>query len=177
MQDIVTITRFSNPKVTKNQVLIAGTTTVDPNTGKMAERVTIFDTTGGAMKELGQPEVDKLSGAWPKNGTPFSAAASVRSILVRSTGNGQTTAAAYIPEGVPATAQAAQDAAAVTPAAKRRRTQRAQRAQRADELALFNAAPKRAEVLVEAFVEKGEAAVAPQRGAARGRQHHSAAAG
>ena len=97
-EDVVTITRFSNPKETNRQVLIAGTTTVDPGTGKRAATVTIFDTTAGAMKELGQADVDKLSGRWPKTGGPFKAPATVSSILVRSAGNGRATAGGYIAE-------------------------------------------------------------------------------
>ena len=97
-EDVVTITRFSSPKETKGQVLVAGTATVDPGTGKRAATVTIFDTTGGAMKELGQADVDKLSGRWPKAGGPFKAPPTVSSILVRSAGNGRATASGYIAE-------------------------------------------------------------------------------
>jgi manganese oxidase len=140
-QDVVTITRFSNPKVTKGRVLIAGTTTVDPNTGRMADRVTIFDTTKGGNKELGQAEVDKLSGVWPRNGQPFSAPGTVTSIMVRSAGNGQTVAASYIRE-VPTVPSAAATRAV---AAKKRPT-----TQRADELELFNATPKRTETFLQA---------------------------
>jgi hypothetical protein len=139
-QDIVAITRFSNPKVTKGQVLITGTTTVDPNTGRMADRVTIFDTTGGAQKELGHAEVYKLTGAWPKSGQPFTAPATVTSILVRSANNGQTVATSYIPE-MPRVSIAAAAKATAT---------RKRQPQRPDELALFNAVPKRTDTLVEA---------------------------
>jgi manganese oxidase len=139
-QDIVTITRFSNPKVTQGQVLITGTITVDPNTGRMADRVTIFDTTGGAPKELGQAEVDKLTGAWPKDGKPFVAPATVTSILVRSANNGQIAVASYVQE---VTQLPAADSARV--AAERRRLP-----QRPDELSLFNAVPKRRDTFVEA---------------------------
>jgi len=141
-QDIVTITRFSNPKLTKGKVLITGTTTVDPNTGRMTDGVTIFDTTGGTRKELGQAEVDKLTGAWPKSGQPFRAPATVTSILVRSANNGETVAASYIPEE-PRLPSAAAMAARVTAARKRE-------PQRADELALFNAVPKPTGTLIEA---------------------------
>ena len=140
-QDVVTITRFSSPKATRGRVLIAGTTTVDPNTGRMADRVTIFDTTKGGKRELGQAEVDKLTGIWPKNGQPFSAPGTVTSIMVLSAGNGQTVAASYIrePPAVPSAA------AARAVAAKKRPT-----TQRTDELELFNATPKRTETFLQA---------------------------
>ena len=43
--DIVTITSFSKPATAGSE--IAGANTVDPNNGRMAKQVTIFNTTGG----------------------------------------------------------------------------------------------------------------------------------
>jgi manganese oxidase len=140
VQDVVTITRFSNPKETRGQVLIAGTTTVDPDTGAMADKVTIVDTTKGASRELGTAEVDKATGAWPRGGQPFAAPATVMSILVRSAGRGEGTASAYIREA-PMAVQAATAKAA---------TSRRMAAPRTDELELFNAMPRRTETLVSA---------------------------
>ena len=71
------------------RVLINGSNTVNPGTGQMAKQVTIFNTTGGAMTELGTVEVDPRTGAWPMGGEPFSAPGGVRSILVRSAGGGE----------------------------------------------------------------------------------------
>jgi hypothetical protein len=96
----------------------------------MANQVTIFDTTGGAMTELGKVDVDALTGAWPRSGDPFAAPGTVKSILVRSAGNGEARAGSF-------TRQASQ--AAKPP-----------RRDVADELALFNATPRRMETLLEA---------------------------
>ncbi len=98
--DIVTITRFEKPA---SEALIEGTNTVDPNTGRMAEQVTIFNTTGGAMVAL-EPkvDVDPVTGVWPKNGEPFVAPSGVKSILVKSDGRGETSASTYITRPLPA---------------------------------------------------------------------------
>src|SRR5262245_56719917 len=69
--DIVTITKFSRPASATGRVQIAGVNTVNPNNGQMAKQVTIFNTTGGVMVELGKVDVDPMTGVWPKNGTPF----------------------------------------------------------------------------------------------------------
>jgi cold shock CspA family protein len=151
-EDVVTITRFSRPKGATGPVLIAGSATVDPGTGRMADRVTIFDTTAGAMKELGQADIDKLTGKWPKTGQPFQAPGTVRSIQVRSAGNGRAAAAAFINEPAQPTAAPPPAPAAVAAQAKAR-ARRAMAVQE-DEVALFNAVPKR-RLLIEAV--RGEA--------------------
>ena len=84
--DIVTITRFSKSE-------IAGANTVNPNNGRMAKQVTIFNTTGGA---LGKVDVDPMTGVWPKNGKPFAAPSGVESILVKSDEGGETSVSTYI---------------------------------------------------------------------------------
>jgi len=127
-KDAVTITRISYP--IGGKVLITGTNTVNPSTGRMAGEVTVFNTTGGAMTELGKVDVDPRTGAWPMSGNPFSAPGNVRSILVRSAGGGEARATNY-----PAAAAQAQ--------ARRR-------PDLPDELALFNAVPKRMVYTVEA---------------------------
>jgi hypothetical protein len=129
-KDIVTITRFSYPSVTGGKVLITGTATVNPATGHMADQVTIFDTTGGAMKELGKADIDPLTGRWPRSGDPFVAAAAVKSILVRSAGNGEARAANYLKQANQSASGARRDMP--------------------DELALFNAMPRRMETILEA---------------------------
>jgi hypothetical protein len=148
VQDVVTITRFSNPKETKGQVLIAGTATVDPDTGGIADKVTIIDTTKGASRELGTADVDKVTGVWPKGGQPFAAPATVTSILVRSSGKGERTASTYIREAT----SASETAAAQTFALRKKPA-----APRSDELDLFNAVPRRAETLVSASGAAGTA--------------------
>ena len=96
----------------------------------MANQVTIFNTTGGAMTELGKADVDPLTGAWPRSGDPFSAPGTVTSILVRSAGNGEARAGSF-------TRQASQ-------------TARPPRPDLPDELALFNATPRRMDTVLEA---------------------------
>jgi hypothetical protein len=123
--DICTLTRFSRPTSTGGRVLIAGVNTVNPSNGTMAKQVTIFNTTGGAMVELGKVDVDPMTGVWPRNGKPFAAPSSVKSILVRSDEKGEVTASNYIAE----IGQVAQ-----RPQAPERR---------ANELELFNPVPKR----------------------------------
>ena len=103
------------------------------------------------MKELGQADVSKLSGRWPKTGGPFKAPATVSSILVRSAGNGRATAGGYIaetpietrvaPAGGPALAAGAAPAGGAPPPPSPQRRARA-RAVQEDELSLFMAVPK-----------------------------------
>jgi len=135
--DIVTITRFSKPATAGGKVLIAGVNTVNPANGRMSKQVTIFNTTKGAMVELGKADVDPATGVWPKGGKPFAAPASVKSILVKSDETGQTSASSYI-------AQAEQPRQ--TPA--QRRGQKQKPAQ--NELELFNPTPRRLDTLIEA---------------------------
>jgi manganese oxidase len=129
-KDIVTILTFSNPATTGGKALIKGTTTVNPGTGRMANQVTIFNTTGGAMTELGKADVDPLTGAWPSSGDPFSAPGTVTSILVRSAGNGEAKAGSF-----------------TRPA---NQTAKPPRPDLPDELALFNATPRRMDTVLEA---------------------------
>jgi hypothetical protein len=82
------------------------------------------------MKELGKADIDPLTGRWPKSGDPFAAAATVTSILVRSAGNGEARAANYLRQASQSTSGVRRD----TP----------------DELALFNAMPRRNETILEA---------------------------
>ena len=92
--DICTITRFAKPAAGK--VLISGVNTVNPGNGHMAKQVTIFNTTGGGMVELGKVDVHPMTGVWPSNGKPFAAPSSVASILVRSDEKGVASASGYI---------------------------------------------------------------------------------
>ena len=92
--DIVTITSFSKAATTGSE--IAGANTVDPNNGRMAKQVTIFNTTEKPMVALGKVDVNPMTGVWPKNGKPFAAPSGVESILVKSDGGGETSVSTYI---------------------------------------------------------------------------------
>ena len=136
--DVITITKFSKSATAGGKVLIAGVNTVNPNNGQMAKQVTIFNTTGGAMVELGKVDVDPMTGVWPKGGKPFAAPSGVKSILIKSDETGETSASNYItqPTESPATR------AARAPTRKQKPGQ--------NELDLFNPTPRRIETVIEA---------------------------
>ncbi|HKP14149.1 MAG TPA: hypothetical protein VJZ91_18655, partial [Blastocatellia bacterium] len=87
--DTCTITQFSKPTSAGGKVAIMGVNTVNPNNGHMAKQVTLFNTTGGTMTELGKVDVDPMTGLWPRNGKPFTASSGVKSILARSDEKGE----------------------------------------------------------------------------------------
>lgn len=138
--DVVTITKFAKPTTSGGKVLIAGVNTVNPNNGQMAKQVTIFNTTGGAMVELGKADVDPLTGVWPKGGKPFAAPSGVTSILVKSGETGEVSVANYITEPGQSSGE--------------RLTQAKPSDRRDNELDLFNPSPKRIEKRIEATGEQ-----------------------
>ena len=132
--DIVTITKFSKSTAAGGGVLIAGVNTVNPSNGRMSKQVTIFNTTAGAMAELGKADVNPMTGVWPKTGKPFSAPSGVKSILVKSDEMGETSISNYI----------------IQPSAPPSRQAAKPSDQRQDELELFAPVPKRLDKMIQA---------------------------
>jgi hypothetical protein len=99
-KDIVTITTFA-PQTSGGAATLAGTNTVNPSTGQMADSVTVTNASTGAA--IGTFPVDKMTGAWPAGGATITIPASVTSVRVTSSLGGVAVAPAYTQQvGVPA---------------------------------------------------------------------------
>jgi hypothetical protein len=99
-EDIVTITQFSQPTQTNNNnILIAGTNTVNPDSGQMASEVAV-KVTGAGLDFSKEVPVDPMTGAWPAPGeepieVPCTAPCTGASVTA-SSGDGQAMLSSYI---------------------------------------------------------------------------------
>jgi hypothetical protein len=99
-QDIVTITQFS--QTNNNNILIAGTNTVNPDSGQMASEVKVEVNFPTTKKEEVLVDVDLMTGVWPATGKPIEVPCTSpctdkdKVSVTASSGNGKATLSSYI---------------------------------------------------------------------------------